>query len=134
MGGRGGTRSGRSVGRPRKTQSTGGITYTRSDSSVRQSDALITVRVDKLDKGWKLDDGYIGPGGAGEIKGRRKRFSEFLKTGKPIEAPEVTVTKSGQVIFTNGRHRTSVLRDRGQKTIVIAVPKGQAERIRRQLN
>lgn len=94
---------------------------------------LVTVDVRKLDNAWKREGvGLYIPsgGGGGEIAGRRAAFSEYLKSGKPVNTPVVNVQKDGSVRFANGRHRFSVLRDMGYHRVAVSVPRSQAARLR----
>lgn len=121
------------AGRPAATASASGVTYIK-DSRDRNN-VLVNVSTSKLDKAWSQDKGgYIGPGGAGAIDGRRERFSSFLKStnngeSKPIIASTVHLSKSGSVTFSDGRHRFSVLRDKGKRRVVVSVSRHQAKKV-----
>ncbi len=70
-----------------------------------------------------------GKGGTGKTIGNRyENFKEFLKTGDPVEMPEVSSrppawpgVERSLVGFTNGRHRFAVLRDMGLKRIPVSI-------------
>lgn len=130
--GAGGGGDAKPQGRPPQVRTADGLQYTKSFRSVVSRDVLVTVQTSKLDAAWQKDKGFYIPrgGGGAEIKGRREGFVQFLRKGKAIEASEVSVSKNGTVVFTNGRHRFSVLRDQGKKTVVIAVPRSQAKKFK----
>lgn len=104
-----------------------------------RKDKLVWVDAKKFDAAFKKDtDFYIGPGGAGGIKGRYPRFELFLFGGKEqltkdisipytgsdsMEVSEVSVNDEGKVGFINGRHRYAWLRDQGLKKIPVAMSK-----------
>ncbi|HVJ26392.1 MAG TPA: minor capsid protein, partial [Vicinamibacterales bacterium] len=93
-----------------------------------------TVMVDAaaLERAWQLDDGYyIPPGGGGAgIDGRREAFEEFLKKEKPVQASRVNYDpKTGRAAFTDGRHRFSVLRDKGIDRVAITIPKNSVRKL-----
>lgn len=98
-------------GRPRTVVSVGGIDYTKSDRATREGQVLVSVSVSKLDNAWKKDGGYyIDRAGKGSIPGRKEAVERYVKSGKQVNAPEVTY-KDGVVSITDGRHRTAVIRD-----------------------
>lgn len=96
--------------------------FVLSGQSKSGKDVLAEVPISKVEKAWSKDSNYIGPKDAG-LTGRREKFKEFLKGGKPIEAPEIQISNTGAVSFGNGRHRFSVLRDQGDETVGVAIGK-----------
>lgn len=99
------------------------VHFVLSPSSVRHGDVLVDVNVQAFDASWKRDtDFYVAPGGQGGIGKRYAGFGQFLITTKEaIESSEVYVDATGQVTFSNGRHRFAVLRDQGATTIPVAM-------------
>lgn len=103
-------------------------------------DEYQTVMVDpvKLDKVWAADDATghrITPGGGGgEIAGRRDGVNEFLKTGQPLQASHVAIGPGGRVSFADGRHRFSVLRDKGFTQVPVTVHKDDAAKLAEKVN
>jgi hypothetical protein len=94
-----------------------------------KGDGHTTVQADvgKLDASLAKDpDMYVGPGGAGGIKGRYQRFQDYLKTGKPVEQPQVAMGPNGEASVVNGRHRMAVLRDQGMASMPVSVPNEDA--------
>lgn len=93
---------------------------------------MVKVNVSKLDRAWARDEGFYIPrgGGGAEIGGRRAGFERFLKSNRSVQASTVSVDKRGVVSFVDGRHRFSVLRDRGKRSVYVAVPRGQERRIK----
>jgi hypothetical protein len=95
----------------------------------RPQDRVVWIDVAQLDASWAKDDLYVGPGAAGS---RRKydRFGEWLTTeNKPVEMPEVTIGYRGEIVFTNGRHRFSWMRDHGAQALPVSVPADAAEAV-----
>lgn len=98
------------------------IKYVIPARAKAHGDKLVSVNITKFDAEFSKDEGfYVSSTGEGEMAGRRKTFEEFLKKGRPIEAPEVTIDDQGGVSFINGRHRYSVIRDRGYARISMAM-------------
>lgn len=98
------------------------------------SAGMRTIMVDpsKLDEAWKKQDTYIPFGGGGaEMAGKRRNFQDFLSTGKPIESSKSFISKDGSVDFEDGRHRFSVLRDRGVNQVGMTVPEDQVPEFQR---
>lgn len=93
--------------------------------SAGRSETTVMVDTDKLDRAWQSgpDEMYIHPGGRGEIAGRRAGFEKFLATGKPVEASRIYIKPTGAVDFADGRHRFSVLRDKGIKRVAVTLQK-----------
>jgi hypothetical protein len=90
----------------------------------------VEVDVAKLDSAWQKDAGFHVPPGGGADKVKYANAQAHLAKGGPVEAPEVTVDPDGTVSFTDGRHRAAAARDAGHKTMVVTVPKEQADRLR----
>ena len=82
----------------------------------------------KLDADWSKDaEGYIPPGGGkNEIGKRRENFGKFLEKGQPVQASHVVLDYAGNPAFVDGRHRFSVLRDRGANQVAVTVPRKEA--------
>ena len=98
----------------------------------RPDETTILVDPRKLDADWKKDDMYIPAGGGGaEVKGRRADFENFLATGKPVQASRVGIGQDGIPYFVDGRHRFSVLRDKGVQQVAVTIPKDQAKEIQK---
>lgn len=85
---------------------------------------MVNVKVAALDDAWKKDNGYIPPAGGGaEIPGRVDAFKAWREANPdtPIESPSVNVDENGQAAFNDGRHRFSVFRDEGLKTMPVTM-------------
>jgi len=96
---------------------------------------LVSINIKKFDEAFKKSDMFIGPGGSGSIHGRYKRFGIFVFGGvediggikipskgvDSIEAPQVSVNNSGEISFTNGRHRYAWLRDNKADKIFVSM-------------
>jgi tRNA nucleotidyltransferase (CCA-adding enzyme) len=101
------------------------MSFKQSEDQKRWGEEVVLVDVSKFDAEWSKDEGfYISSSGKNEISNRREKFQEFLKTGKPIIMPSVSVRDIGSrglIGFTNGRHRFAVLRDMGFTEIPVSV-------------
>ena len=104
--------------------------YVQSTQSRNHGDVPVSVDILKLDTAHAQaqPDSHVGPEGAGGIEGRYQRFSEWLNKGESIEMPEMNFDWAGRPQFINGRHRFAVLRDKGRKTIEVAVPPDQVKK------
>lgn len=114
------------------------LKFERTPAQVRAGYKLVRVDVAALDRGLAATPGYhVGPGGAGPsaIKGRYPEAKAFIArsraAGTPIHAPEGGVDRKGRPFLDDGRHRFAALRDQGETTVEIAVPRGQAARFGR---
>jgi hypothetical protein len=124
----------RGPGRPKETVSTGGIDYVRSDRSTANGEVLVKVSTSRLNEAWERSGtGYIDRDGTGAIGDRAAGVREFLRSGKPVNAPQVVVQKDGSIVVRDGRHRVAVLRDAGKRNIVVSVSRSQAEKLRRRM-
>jgi len=89
---------------------------------LEKGNQLVEVNTDVFDKAFsKTTWQYVGEGGEGGIEGRYKKFAEFIKDAKSIEAPNVSVDKNGAIVFGDGRHRYAYLRDSGVKNIPLSM-------------
>lgn len=117
-----------------ETRRVGNHEFSQSTVSKARGEVVVLADVDKMDSGWKKDgDFYVAPGKE-DKRGARERMESFVATGQPIEVPEVFHKHDDQtaVGFINGRHRFSVLRDRGVNVIPVAVSKKQAADFKKQ--
>jgi SPP1 gp7 family putative phage head morphogenesis protein len=94
----------------------------------REDDVTLILDPKKIDQEWSLDGNYYIPpgGGGGEIEGRRDRVREYIDKGKPLQASRAVLGDDGRMVFEDGRHRFSVLRDDGYDRVAITVPREQA--------
>lgn len=95
--------------------------------------AVVWIDIAKLDASWKNDYGFhVGPGGEGGIRDRYHRFGEWLKLGKPVEMPMVSLTDRSKIVaFGNGRHRFAWMRDHGATSLPVVVYKDQEQEFKR---
>lgn len=103
----------------------------------RSEFALVEIDVAKLDWAWRASgEGYISPDGTGAKDGRLEGFAAWLAAhpGEPIIAPWVYLDGLDRLCFADGRHRFSLLRDRGHLIIKIAVRKKQAADFRKRFS
>ena len=92
------------------------------DNDEQQNFKLVRVNATKFDDMWKPSWQYIGKNGVGQTGDRYQRFGEYIATtDAPIHAATVSVDVSGDISFTNGRHRFAWLRDAGMKNIPVAM-------------
>jgi len=99
-----------------------GIKFELSPYSKKNKERLVWIKTAEFDAAWKKSkEFYVGEGGEGAIKGRIERFKEFLAKNHAMQVSEVQVNEDGSVIFANGRHRYSVLRDGGTDKIPVAM-------------
>ena len=89
---------------------------------LEKENQLVEVNSSVFDKAFsKTTWQYVGKGGEGGIEGRYKKFAEFIKDARSIEAPNVSVDKDGAIVFGDGRHRYAYLRDSGVKNIPLSM-------------
>lgn len=89
---------------------------------------LYTVDVNKFNSVWAQSELYIGLKGSNQIKNRYQQFGQWLKQSKePVLASTVAVDTDGSVSFYNGRHRFAWLRDRGLKSMPVAMDRQSAK-------
>jgi hypothetical protein len=94
---------------------------------------MVEVSTSKLNESWKGDEGFhIDERGSNAIGDRLASFGEWLRThpDTAVETPEVSLNGRGEISFINGRHRFAYLRDRGVRTVFVAVPKSEARKVR----
>jgi hypothetical protein len=134
-GGAGSTGSSAGTARVREAS---GIDYKKSDGARASGDVAVKVSVSKLDKAWKKDISHVGKDGKGGIrdpgadKTRYDKAKEFVGKGGPVNMPRVNYdAKKDKVVFSDGRHRVAVIRDKGKKTTWITVPRGQAKKVKK---
>lgn len=119
--------SGEGVSRSEATVEVGGkkIKVLLSPLDKKRGYQLVLVNTVKFDAAFKQNENfYIGPGGTENAIGQRySHFEEYLQTHDSMEASNVGVDKKGGVMFGDGRHRYSVLRDKGVSAIPVAMQK-----------
>jgi hypothetical protein len=103
------------------------IQFNKSERVSQRNNELVSVDVAKMDAAWQKDESFYIKPGEEAIPGRRGQFEEFVRTGQPIEAPNVSIGTKGQISFGDGRHRFAVLRDMGAKEVKVSVPRNQAQ-------
>lgn len=96
--------------------------------------AVVWVDVEKFDKAWSKDYCYLPKSGVEHIAGRYQRFGEWLQKGEPVEMPICSLgpdyKRKHSVVFGNGRHRFSWLRDHGARAIPVVTSVEDAEDMR----
>lgn len=101
------------------------------DPDFSDSHKLVLISTDTLNELFKKDStSYLEPFGAnGEERGY-ENFCKYLKTGKKIYAPMVTINNFNDKLsasISDGRHRFAVLRDMGMEAIPVAIPNYSVE-------
>ncbi len=112
-----------------------GLSFTPHPIHAKNPDDFETVDIDvkRLDDLWSKDQNlHIDGAGKGAIGQRLTQAKDFVKSGKPIEQPMLSLGKGG-VTFSDGRHRFAALRDSGVRSIPVSVPRDEAARIRSEL-
>lgn len=109
------------------------IPVTQHPVDERIGNAPVTVRVRALDDAWRSTDAdnYVGPQGAGGIAGRYERFADFIREAPSMRASQVYVSPRGRVMFGDGRHRFSYLRDQGVESVPMSMDAESVETARR---
>jgi hypothetical protein len=101
------------------------VTFTPSQSAKNQSMRTLVIDVARLSEAWEKDARFFVPPGAEAKPGTRAGVEEFLakaeRLGIPVEQSKVTLDVNGDVGFLDGRHRFSVLRDRGVFNLPVSV-------------
>ena len=95
----------------------------------------VMLDVAKLDESFAKDtDMYVAPGGE-QKRGARAGFEAWVDSPNhdPIKMPFVCLKQysNNEVQFGNGRHRYSVLRDRGCQEIAVTVPNKEVAEFKR---
>ena len=98
-----------------------------------EPDRVVWINVLKLDKSWRHEDTHCvgkhaaGPGNAQPY--RYNRFGEWFSKAHPqVWMPHVALTHSGNISFSDGRHRFAWLRDHGVRVLPVTVsPEIEAE-------
>lgn len=106
---------------PQYIVTVGNYTWDVPYSINMESWEIMFVDLKKFDKYWRRDEstgGYVGPGCADPtgLRYRCAHFEEWLRENpdKAIHMPRVSMLSNLEVVsFTDGRHRTRVMMDRG---------------------
>ncbi len=91
-----------------------------------RDEQIVMLDAKALEDNWKRSTGfYISPGPEykNQIGQRIKGFEQFYDQNEQIEVAEVGINeRTGIIGFTNGRHRTRVLLDKGYQQIPVSMP------------
>lgn len=82
------------------------------------------VNIEAFDRAWKNTDAdaYIAEDGKGNaIKDRYSKFQDYFSRNHSIEVSSVSVHEDGAIVFSNGRHRYSAMRDRREGNVPVAM-------------
>lgn len=77
-----------------------------------EPDIIVWVDVRRFDLAWERSDQHIGPGGANSQDDRYVRVSKWFEKNAHCDMPCACIDDNA-VIFSDGRHRFSWLRDQG---------------------
>lgn len=103
-----------------KKQPIPGLVWTKHPLA---SGTVRRVNPQELDKLWVRD--RVDPNGLGGIGNRYEEAKAFFQANAngetAIHMSEITMTKDGRVLFTDGRHRLAVLRDLGFTDVPVMV-------------
>lgn len=102
----------------------GGRLITVTQPPHTPGESLVWVNVAKLDAGWSRDGSfYLDRTGKNRIGNRYENIAKFMQTTTELSASEVSVGKSGVVMFGDGRHRFAFLRDQGLTSVPVSMSK-----------
>jgi hypothetical protein len=115
-------------------ESSGAVSWTPPKGRARDlaegRAAVVWVDVGRFDASWARDDLYVAPGGEGGMARRYAGFGQWLAAGEaPVEMPEVGLSYRDEIVFNNGRHRYSWLRDHGATAIPVVTETENAQAI-----
>lgn len=83
---------------------------------------LVWVDSDAFDRAFQRSESfYIGKDGSNGIGKRYAQFGEWIQQSPSMIVSSVSVDENGVVMFSNGRHRYSYLRDNGINPIPVAM-------------
>jgi hypothetical protein len=96
-----------------------------------KADNVVWINVALLNASWRNDRDYVGLDGRNGISGRYEKFGTWLaEHPDPIWMPEIGFNDDRSVGFTDGRHRFAWLRDRGVKSLPVAIDPGEMPEIK----
>jgi hypothetical protein len=111
-------------------ESAGAITWAKPRG--RPDDVPVWIDIQALDQSWAKDELHVSVGGEGGMKRRYVGFGQWIASATvPVEMPEIALGHRNEVVFTNGRHRFSWLRDHGAEAMPVLVDRDQAVEIQR---
>lgn len=93
------------------------------------ADVALWLDVAKVDAAWQRTDQYIVPGGANGQDRRYTKAGEWFAKSPFSDMLVIDLQSEGQIIFSDGRHRFSWLRDNGAKAIRFQVSPADAEKL-----
>lgn len=89
---------------------------------------IVWIDMDKLDESWRQDKGFYLPlSGGNRIGTRYEDLRAKLPDLKDLDMPEAGFSDTGIFSFTDGRHRTALLRDKGASRIPVSMTKDDAK-------
>jgi hypothetical protein len=95
-----------------------------------EPDAIVWVSIPKLEQSFADGDQYVGPGGT--VCGTRERYEtvgRHILSGRVIWMPYVSLGHSGEIRFTDGRHRFAWVRDHGAAAIPVTTDPDRAHKL-----
>lgn len=94
-------------------------------------DEIVWISISGVDASWQRDSSYIGHDATGAaIAGRYDKVGKRFERGDPMSMPVIDIGETGEVTFTNGRHRFAWLRDHAAAALPVQVSPDQAKMIR----
>ncbi len=94
-------------------------------------DLVAWVDVAAFDRAWRRTDQYVVPGGANGQDNRYRRVGEWFAANQHSDMTFACFGAEG-LLFGDGRHRFSWLRDHGVLALPIQIPPDQAEAFERE--
>jgi uracil-DNA glycosylase len=94
-------------------------------------DEIVWVSISRVDASWQRDASYIGRHGTGAaIAGRYEKAGKRFEGGDSMCLPVIGVDETGEIAFSDGRHRFAWLRDHAATALPVHVSPDQASIIR----
>lgn len=84
---------------------------------------VVEIPMSQLDAAWSKGsrDLYINPDGTNAIAGRFDGIKNHLANNNELYMPTATIEKNGALTFTDGRHRTALMREQGAESIPVVI-------------
>lgn len=104
------------------------IKMVQSKRAKSAGEEVVWIDMDKLDESWMQDSGFYLPFSGGNRIGTRYEDLQAKLPGlKDLDMPEAGFRDNGIFSFTDGRHRTALLRDKGANRIPVSMTKEDAK-------
>jgi hypothetical protein len=93
-------------------------------------DVVVWLSVAKVEASFaRQPDHYVGKDGIGNgQKGRYDHVGTFIKSGRAVFMPHLSLQDDNSISFTDGRHRFAWVRVHGATAIPVTIAPDEAER------